>query len=169
MCDLKRPPKVSKACKLKETTDTGAFVVRVADTVLAYVEKFPVLSKEDSWNFLRNFSGLMERVNSLLVPPPRLIVRIVRVINLLASRNESGVRTRLKDSGLLALRDAFVLRCLRDEMPLPVRLDAFRSFSFELVAASPRFQSSGGLLHVLKVASVLLIVLPPLISVDVEI
>src|SRR5688572_7708213 len=83
--------------------------------------------------------------------PPRLCVRIINSISLMASQNDSDVRTRMQDNGLFAIRDNLVMHLIRDEMTIEQRIDTFRSLSFDMVASHPKFRESHGLLYLLKI------------------
>lgn len=89
--DMARTPKACRLWKLKDHSVRGDFIIVIARSLLAWLEARPVLSasrEASSSSFLRNFCQALESVNALPAPPPRLTVRAIRCINLLASRNE---------------------------------------------------------------------------------
>jgi uncharacterized C2H2 Zn-finger protein len=147
--DLMRPYKQSKIGRAREMVEAPEFQVTVIEAVLDYFDEKPTLDKIMAQHMLRNMMALFDEVESLSLPP-RVCVRAINTINVLASSNDGDVRTKMQDLGLLMLRDNLVLHCIRDDMPLEQRLETFRTFSFEMVSGHPKFRDSHGLLYMLK-------------------
>eukprot|EP00744_Colponema_vietnamica_P002464 GILI01003860.1.p1 GENE.GILI01003860.1~~GILI01003860.1.p1 ORF type:complete len:706 (+),score=175.82 GILI01003860.1:3-2120(+) len=155
--DLGRPTKNSRMLRwFAELTDAEDFDLQVIENLLDYFESAPHIPDDpnstNSANVFRNLHSLFNSLGELVVLTPRLCLRIMGVINLLACHNTPDLRVQMKQCGLLELRDDLLLHCLREEFESDQDLlDVLSIFSFETVAVlAAKFREANGVLFLLK-------------------
>ena len=81
--------------------------------VLEVIEAYPMNDIDIAFNILKNFAMLLEsvldRVESI---PLEFLVKSIDIINTLSYRSPPQLRLKLKDTGLLEARNAYILKCL---------------------------------------------------------
>jgi len=148
--DLQRSHRVCRLSKVREMTDMQDFQLAFLMLLVQHFEDHPILEKSVTTNVLRNLVHLLEDVESWVSLPPRLCARIINAINLMASQNDSEVRSKMQDHQIFNIRDNLVMYCIRQDMHVDERLESFRTFSFEIVASHPKYRESS-LLYMLKI------------------
>ena len=81
--------------------------------VLEVIEAYPMNDIDIAFNILKNFAMLLEavldKVDSI---PLEFLIKSIDIINTLSYRSPPQLRLKLKDTGLLEGRNAYILKCL---------------------------------------------------------
>eukprot|EP01052_Picozoa_sp_SAG31_P010139 SAG31_NODE_546_length_14230_cov_18.112660_9_plen_293_part_00 len=99
-------PKVVKQLR-RAIVDAAEFGLHVFDEVLTYYESNPILKPHEGSNTVKNLASMFEQIDEQTDMPVETYVRIVRLINDLACRNDSSARNIMKLSKLLDTRGKY--------------------------------------------------------------
>ncbi|XXQ36554.1 NTF2 domain-containing protein [Plasmodiophora brassicae] len=125
------------------------FIVLLIDRALAFFEKCPRIDDADATCLLRNLSRLFESIDEL-VGPGKWSIRLIHLINLLASQNTSDVRTRMKQVGMFDMRDHLLLLFCQQPCSPADRFVALSQLPLDSVALDAKFRQSNGLLYLVR-------------------
>ena len=141
-------PKVLKQLR-RVIVDAAEFGIHVFDDVLAHYESNPILMPHEAGNSIKNLASMFEQIDEQTDLPVETYVRIVRLINDLACRNDSTARNIMKLCKLLDTRDILMLHCLKCDSSMEARYE-LAALPFESVVDHPTFRDKHGLVYLLR-------------------
>ena len=147
--DLYRPSKLFKFQQwLTKIPDVDIFAVKVFEGVLQEVEKSLERRQFDP-NCLKNLASLLQ-ITELPSLNPRLLHRIMHLVNNLACSSTPTIRSQMKSLGLFDLRDGLLIYMLRSEVSSEEMQELLVNFSLEGLASQSKFRDSQAIFYLLK-------------------
>ena len=124
--------------------DTPDFLLYLIDKLAHYYCNFPSLPElgNTAYNTLYNMYYLLYKLEEIVELNTELLVRIVKCINLIASQNTPAIRKILINSGLLTVRESFILNTTSLLLTLPPcdQLEVLNHLPFDSVISSRYFR-----------------------------
>ena len=100
-------------------------------------------------NFIKNLYSVLQNCE-LVINYSEINMKVMHVINLLASCNTPTVRQQMKTIGYFDLRDDLIIQMLKEDLPQQQLIEGIQCFSFETLASQPKFRDSNAVIYFIK-------------------
>ena len=151
MVRMEMGSKNARVLKLKELIEAERFQALVIKELLKIFLESPMLDAKTASEVLKNFVSLHKHAEELEGLTAESCLDIVNFVNRMTYENTSAVRTMMKSTNLVALRDSLVLYLLQStDVSSSALADTVVHFAFNTVAEEPVFREQHGLLYLVK-------------------
>lgn len=153
--DLNLP---SNKCKLlhwiSKIPDADSFKEKCLLSLLNKIKTNPDFEAQDGYvtnkaNFIKNLYMFIQNCD-LVISYSEINMKIMHLINLLASCNTPAVRQQMKAIGYFDLRDDLIIQMLKEDLPQNLLIEGIQCFSFETIASQPKFRDSNAVIYFVK-------------------
>ncbi|RKP18092.1 hypothetical protein ROZALSC1DRAFT_23570, partial [Rozella allomycis CSF55] len=131
-------------------TDSESLLQFSIESLIDYLNQYPVLKEESSSEFISNFVTLYRCCEDNLFFSIQFLLNFGSCVNQMLIKNNPNVRSHLKSSGLLQLKDNSIIQMLSSEIQSDEFLKFLKLFSFEMISNQPKFRDSNGLLFLFR-------------------
>eukprot|EP00003_Mantamonas_plastica_P019256 TRINITY_DN3157_c0_g1_i3.p2 TRINITY_DN3157_c0_g1~~TRINITY_DN3157_c0_g1_i3.p2 ORF type:complete len:512 (-),score=166.92 TRINITY_DN3157_c0_g1_i3:8-1543(-) len=138
--------------KLREMVDAEMLHIIAIELVSTHFSGNPHLPEEQGTDIIRNMVQLYRNAEDMASLPWSVGFKITDCINALAVNNSGPIRTELKNSGLLDVRDHVIVQLLRTVITKEAPVHIIRDFAFDSIAEQSKFRDGNGLLFLLSLA-----------------
>ena len=122
------------------------FLLFLIDLLIAYYLERSSLSESNNfaYNTLSNLYQLLYRLDEFVQLPVKLLISIVKAVNLIASHNTPDVRKLLIKSGLLSVRESIILQVSSSLLTFSPdeQLEVLLTLPFDSVVSNSTFRHS---------------------------
>lgn len=153
--DLNRPPNKCKFIHwINKIPDADSFREKCLLSLLNTIKSNPNFDACEGYitaksNFIKNFYTLLQSCE-LTITYNDFNMKVIHLVNLLASCNTPAVRQQLKAIGFFDLRDDLIIQLLKEDLPQNVLIEGIQCFSFETIASQPKFRDSNAVVYFIK-------------------
>lgn len=153
--DLNR---ASNKCKffywVNKIPDVDSFREKCLQSLLNSIKSNPNFDSCEGYvsnkpNFIKNLYNLLQNCE-LVISYSEINMKVMHLINLLASCNTPAVRQQMKAIGYFDLRDDLIIQMLKEDLPQHLLIEGIQCFSFETIASQPKFRDSNAVIYFVK-------------------
>ena len=134
--------------------DADSFREKCLQTLLNKIKSNPDFDSCEGYannkaNFIKNLYNLLQNCE-LVISYSEINMKVMQLINLLASCNTPAVRQQMKAIGYFDLRDDLIIQMLKEDLPQHLLIEGIQCFSFETLASQPKFRDSNAVIYFIK-------------------
>jgi hypothetical protein len=153
--DLNRASNKSKLLHwINKIPDADSFREKCLLSLLKKIKSNPDFDSCEGYisnkpNFIKNLYTLLQNCE-LTINYSEINMKVMHLINLLASCNTPAVRQQMKTIGYFDLRDDLIIQMLKGDLPQHQLIEGIQCFSFETIASQPKFRDSNAIIYFIK-------------------
>ena len=153
--DLNRASSKCKLCYwINKIPDVDSFREKCLQSLLNSIKSNPDFDScegciTNKVNFVKNLFVLLQNCE-LVISYSEINMKVMHLINLLASCNTPAVRQQMKTIGYFDLRDDLIIQMLKEDLPQHLLIEGIQCFSFETIASQPKFRDSNAVIYFIK-------------------